>query len=588
MTRPTQNTHHFPMCRTPLAALLLLSAAPASADPDARDGMPEPLPASGVVSGTLLPILEKNLRCAALGDFGYPGPGAESVAAMIRSWEPAFILTTGDNTYGPVDYADILPATPGIQTGWDEYVGRFFGDWILRRADGRYESLTGNRQRFFPCVGNHENTLLSGEYVATTIPPPIEGYLDYFFQNPGGSPRLPTGRGARHDNNTSYYALRSGMVDFFFLDSNQSFVTDGTGAGILDSQSDWLEREASASTARWKIAVFHHPPPRAWQSWPWLPAERMARCHLILAGHDHVYERFPWHGVPVLVTGNGGAPLRQRFTPFYPDTQSVDDRRYGALNIHAGPEYLEIESRSLDPATGEEILADRFLLGDAAAIPDDDDEYAFHATAGESITLETSTPGPQPDPALTLYRPDGRVAARDSGSAPDGRNARLTVPLDATGRWKIRVIAENVEPGAYTLTARLHRPGGTYAAWLDSQSPSPAGILPPLVEFALTRFDHKSPARGLELLAVPGVSAVRLQAPDLMRQGVTFAAETALHPAGPWTVIVEHRPFAPWRSPAGLPFNILPSGEGLQTIQMVISGGTKRFFRLRAALSDEE
>jgi diadenosine tetraphosphatase ApaH/serine/threonine PP2A family protein phosphatase len=579
----------------PLLLACCLPVFRAAADPDERDGMPESLPASGKVSGTLFPGPGRRMSFAVLGDYGYIGSGAEAVSGMIRSWEPRFIVTTGDNTYGPVDYADLHPELPGMQTGWDEYVGRYYGEWIQRRGDGRYATLTGNRQRFFPSVGNHDHTLLSGEFTTLTPPPPIEGYLDFFFSNPGGAPRLPVDRGAVHDHQTSSYALRKGVVDFFMLDSNQPFVTDGTGAARLQSQSDWLEREAAASDAPWKIAVFHHPPPRPWQSpWPWIPAARITRCHLILAGHYHVYERYPWNGVPVLVTGNGGAPLQFRPSPFYPDTQAVEDRRFGALKVQAGADYLEFESRALEAATGEEVLTDRVVLGDAGAVPDRDDEYSFHAVDGQTVALETVTPEGALDPALTLYGPDGRVAARDANGAADGRNARLSCAISATGRWKVRVMAESDVPGGYLVQARLTSPGPDFTGWLAGRSRKESGLpddadgdgVPDVVTYALTPHGVEPNGGGLRVTAVAGASVVRLTAPQPMRQGVTLAVETATTLQGVWTAVLERRPFGAWRSPAGLTISTGPATDGLQWIQVVIGGGTKRFYRLRSSVDD--
>ena len=573
----------------PLVAMMLcLLVACATADPDARDGMPEALPASGVVSGTLLPGAGKRTHFAVVGDYGYIGAGAEAVAGMIRSWEPQFIITTGDNIYGPVDYYDLRPGVPGVQTGWDEYVGRYYGEWIQKRADGRYESLTGTLQRFFPCVGNHEHTLLSG--IVTHQPPPLpeENYRDFFHLNPGGAPRLPVDRGAVHTNYVSYYALRKGPVDFFVMDSNQPFLNSSDGLLAVADQNAWLEREAAASKARWKLAVFHHPPPRPWQvPWNWIPPARMALCDAVLAGHYHVYERLLWNEVPVIVTGNGGAPYHQRFQPFFPDTLAVDDRHYGALKVQAGEEYLEFESRSLDAVTGDEILAERFVLGDAAAIPDMEDEYVFHAVEGEAVTLEAETPGSELDAALTLYGPDGRVAARAAAGA------RLSAALTKTGRWKVRVSAETDAPGGYLLRARLQSPGTDYAGWLAEQLRETSGTpddvngdgIANVVAYALTPYGYKLRGAALEVAAVPGVSVVRLPAPQPMRQGVTLAIETATSPQGVWTVVAERKPFGDWRSPVNLALNVGAVNDGRQTVQVVVNGGTKRFYRLRVTLT---
>ena len=556
--------------------------------------MPEPLPASGLVSGTLLPMEQKRVQFAVVGDYGYVGPAAAAVAGMIRSWEPEFIVTTGDNIYGPVDYYDRQPAVPGVQTGWDEYVGRYYGEWIQRRQDGRYESLTGTVQRFFPCVGNHEHTLLSA--IVTNQPPPLpeENYRDFFHLNPGGTPRLPVDRGAVHTDYLSYYALRKGPVDFFIMDSNQSFLGAGDGLLAVNDQNAWLEREVAASTASWKLAVFHHPPPRPFQvPWNWIAPARMALCDAVLAGHLHVYERTLWNGVPVITTGNGGAPLFPRAVPFFPDTLAVDDRRYGALRVQAGREYVEFESRSLNLTTGEEFLADRYVLGNAAAIPDREDEYAFYADAGESVEFTTFTSHAAFDPRLTLYDPDGRVAGRDRNSA-DGRNARLSCALTRRGRWKLCIAAESFVPGGYQIQARLFRPGPGYQKWatrLPRESSAPEADsdgdgVPNLITYAMTPHGGTFTGAAMQFTATPGAAVVRVPVPAVMRQGVTLVLESSPDPAAAvWAIQAVRRPFEAWISRANASLTLFPLTLDRQLLQVAMpSGRGRRFFRLRASL----
>ncbi len=579
----------------PTAAFCLtLLAVRALADPDLRDGMPEPLPASGTVTGTLMPFSGEHIRFAVLGDYGYRLGQPAAVAAMIRSWEPEFIVTTGDNTYGPVDYSDTLPAVPGMQTGWDENVGRYYGDWILRRDDGRYETLTGNVQRFFPSVGNHDYTGLSAVLFAAPSPQE-QGYSDFFFLNPGGAPRLPVDRGAVHTDLVSYYALRKGPVDFFMLDSNQPFLAGGQGVPFVLDQNVWFEEQARASTAPWKLAVYHHPPPRSFQvPWDWITPKRTTLCNAVLAGHVHVYERYNWNGVPVIVSGNGGASLSTRLNPFYPDTLAVDDRHYGAVLVQAGTEYVEFEARSLNLPSGEEILADRYVLGNAAAIPDREDEYVFHADAGESVVCRTVGTSSSLDPQLALFDPDGRLAARDSGSAGDGRHALLSAPITRSGRWKLRIAAETGDGGAYQINVQLYRPGSGYEKWatrlpegsrLPHEDASGDGI-PNLVTYALTPADGKFIGATLQVAATPGASVVRLTVPALMRQDVTLALESSRDPAAAvWATVAERRPFAPWRSPANASLNLFPNESGRQLLQVVLpASASRRFFRLRATL----
>ncbi|MFN0127573.1 MAG: metallophosphoesterase [Verrucomicrobiales bacterium] len=94
---------------------------------------------------------------------------------------------------------------------------------------------------------------------------------------------------------------------------------DETGivTGVLDRQRQWFAAEVAASTARWKIACFHHSPygsdsygGHARMQWP-----EFSSLDAIFCGHDHLYERLVYHADegdtdPLLfVTGHGGASL---------------------------------------------------------------------------------------------------------------------------------------------------------------------------------------------------------------------------------------------------------------------------------------
>ena len=79
---------------------------------------------------------------AVIKDFGVDNSAELSVAALIKSWNPEFIVTTGDNscTSYPID----------------DNVGRYFADFI-----GNYKGLHGPGSpinRFFPSLGNHDYT----------------------------------------------------------------------------------------------------------------------------------------------------------------------------------------------------------------------------------------------------------------------------------------------------------------------------------------------------------------------------------------------------------------------------------------------
>ena len=63
-------------------------------------------------------------RFAVIGDFGYSLNEHEGkVAALVRSWDPEFIITLGDNRYGTIDY--------------DLAVGQYFCEFLFETETGR-------------------------------------------------------------------------------------------------------------------------------------------------------------------------------------------------------------------------------------------------------------------------------------------------------------------------------------------------------------------------------------------------------------------------------------------------------------------
>ncbi|MDO8208319.1 MAG: pre-peptidase C-terminal domain-containing protein, partial [Gallionella sp.] len=98
------------------------------------------------------------------------------------------------------------------------------------------------------------------------------------------------------------------------------------------------------------------------------------------------------------------------------------------------------------------------------------DRYNFQGTAGDTVTIYTTTPGDgtgQPenslDPTLSLFGPDGTWLAGDTNSSSDGRNAYLTFTLVATGSYTVEVTASN-GTGAYQLRVDNDFAGGAATA----------------------------------------------------------------------------------------------------------------------------
>src|ERR1700716_3068371 len=50
--------------------------------------------------GSLLSQSAPSVRFAVIGDYGVDGLAENSVATLVQSWTPDFIITVGDNNYG--------------------------------------------------------------------------------------------------------------------------------------------------------------------------------------------------------------------------------------------------------------------------------------------------------------------------------------------------------------------------------------------------------------------------------------------------------------------------------------------------------
>jgi hypothetical protein len=249
---------------------------------------------------------------AVIGDYGasvglegppdYSGAVPSAVATLVKGWSPAFIVTTGDNSYD-ADGNDSSGVTSVTRYAkYDENIGQWYSDFIFPYgSDGGYTSTatadTGNM--FFPAIGNHDLTEAYG-----TTNAGLATYKQFFS--------LP--------NNEEYYTFEKGVVKFFCVFSNiksdGNLYNDGLGNAIGSGQHEWLESELANSTAHWNVVYFHHSPYSTDLTHaPGTPAMRWdfpgMGADVVITGHGHQYERLTdTSGFRYLVNGAGGAPLR--------------------------------------------------------------------------------------------------------------------------------------------------------------------------------------------------------------------------------------------------------------------------------------
>jgi len=181
---------------------------------------------------------------AVIGDYGDVGLALDNVSSMVNNWRPDFVLTLGDNDYEDDYTKSVLP---------------YFDNFISDNCE---------HNQFFPTFGNHD-------WYGT------HGYDDVF-------PCI-----------SEYYRFSKANIDFFTINSDS----------LTSSQKRWLEDELKHSNAEWKIVFIHHTP---YSSGRHGNNSQMQLDYadwgadIVLAAHDHIYERIERDGIYYFVNGLGG------------------------------------------------------------------------------------------------------------------------------------------------------------------------------------------------------------------------------------------------------------------------------------------
>ena len=253
------------------------------------------------------------VRFAVIGDYGLDSDYEEAVARLVTSWNPAFVITTGDNNY-----------FSGSADTIDENIGKHYGRFI-----GNYKGVYGRgspTNRFWPSAGNHD-----------WGSPNLQAYRDYFT--------LP--------GNERYYDVDQGLVHLYAIDS---FEADPDGTSMDSIQANWLKDRLSKSTACFDVVYFHYPPYSSGSFHGSTPGMRWPfeawGTEVVMTGHEHFYERLQVGGIPYLTVGLGGAspygfalPLSQSRFRYNGD--------FGALRVTADRhaiqfEFINVHNRVVD------------------------------------------------------------------------------------------------------------------------------------------------------------------------------------------------------------------------------------------------
>ena len=236
-------------------------------------------PASGNAKhpGAPVNVQADSITFAVIGDYGRDTKQEDSVAKMVKSWNPDFIITVGDNNY-----------STGSASTIKNNIGKYYGDYIYNpdakpewQCHGKAEQQKQNR--FFPAPGNHDNYSL----------PPLKPYLDYFT--------LP--------GDETNYDFTWGPVHFYSLNTG----TDAKMTCCNSKVSGWLKDALSKDQKEFKIVYFHHPPFSSGEHgsskdmrWPF----KDWGVDAVLTGHEHFYAKATVKGSAsplYLICGNSGS-----------------------------------------------------------------------------------------------------------------------------------------------------------------------------------------------------------------------------------------------------------------------------------------
>lgn len=306
-----------------------------------------PWPGSSAL-GAPMPLPSENyIRFANIGGYGLAAPSVEAVAGLIKSWQPAFIVTNGDNNYPYGAFSTI-----------DNNIGQYFYEYI-HPYSGNY-GAGALENRFFPALGESDWAAITCEGDTCSGP-----YFYYFV--------LP--------NNERYYDVVKGPVHLFVLDS---YRLEPSNVFSNSVQADWLRTQLAASTTPWNIVIVPQAPysssavhgSNVELQWPF----QAWGADAVISGNAHLYERLFINGLPYFVNGLGGTTRDVFAEAPTPGSVVRYAGAFGALQVEAD----------------ERSLTFQFITVDQAVV----DTYTLQQAPTPTDT--PSPPSPLPTPTNTL------------------------------------------------------------------------------------------------------------------------------------------------------------------------------------------
>ena len=261
---------------------------------------PTPVPTVAPPAPTPAPTPPPSTGSAAVlvgaGDIASCGSSGDEATAALLDGIPGTVFTTGDNVY-----------EDGTAS---EFANCYARSW------GRHQARTR------PAPGNHDWHTANAQ-----------GYRDYFGFGSG----------------PLWYSYNVGAWHVVVLDSSCS---NAGGCGAGSAQHTWLVNDLAADTSACTVALWHHPRFSSGSNhgsstataafWTALYNDG---AELVLAGHEHSYERFAPqnpsasadpNGIRQFVVGTGGRNLYQ-FGSVVANSEVRNNSTFGVLKLTLDP-----------------------------------------------------------------------------------------------------------------------------------------------------------------------------------------------------------------------------------------------------------
>jgi predicted phosphodiesterase len=256
------------------------------------------------------------VRIAVIGDSGFGDETTIALVAQMAAASPDLVIHTGDLVYR-------IDEDPDAPTAFIEKLFAPFAP-VLQSAP------------FYPVPGNHDLEAAARWGEATyyfTAFPSLDG---------GGVETLADSGGA-------WYSFSYGDIQFVMLNSQAVF-----GFGGYQAETEWLAERVADPAFRATVVVLHIPPRNAGRHRTdsriirsrWGDLLSAPGVALVLAGHDHDYQRFENDGVVTLVTGGGSQSLYSINSEA--DGLQASARRSHFLLLDVGEAVIDI--RAVDAA----------------------------------------------------------------------------------------------------------------------------------------------------------------------------------------------------------------------------------------------